>query len=133
MPDRQPAGAHQLQQRQGRHHHAPLQAQKLAEVAIDAREKAEKARQRVAEAERDVQAAKAVREKLDADIEALRHISTEPSKEKEQAFRADQTVDLGTSEQGVTPEQNLDAELKSKLQQLDDVKKTIDETESKVL
>ena len=110
-----------------------MQAQKLAEVAIDAREKAEKARQRVAEAERDVQAARAVREKLDADIEALRTISSEPSKEKEQAFRADQTVDLGTSEQGVTPEQNLDAELKSKLQQLDDVRKTIDETESKVL
>ena len=109
------------------------QAQNLAELAIDAREKAEKARQRVAEAERDVEAAKVVREKLEADIEALRHVSNEPSKEKEQAFRADQTVDLGTSEQGVsTAEQSLDAELQSKLKQLVDVKKTIDETESKV-
>ncbi len=110
-----------------------LQAQNLAELAIDAREKAEKARQKVAEAERDVDAAKIVKQKLDADVEQLRHVSSEPSAGQEQAFRADQTVDLGTSEHG-TPnaEQSLDAELKDKLQQLDSVSKTIDETETKV-
>ncbi|KAL0018096.1 hypothetical protein WJX77_002629 [Trebouxia sp. C0004] len=109
------------------------EAQNLAELAIDAREKAEKARQKVAEAARDVDAAKIVRQKLDADIEQLRHVSNEPSAGEEQAFRADQTVDLGTSEHG-TPnaEQSLDAELKDKLQQLDFVSKTIDETETKV-
>ncbi len=111
----------------------PLQAQNLAELAIDAREKADKAHQKVAESERDVEAAKVVREKLEADIEQLRHVSADPSAEKDQAFRADQTVDLGTSEQGTpTAEQSLDAELKSKLQQLDGVKKTIDETDSKL-
>ena len=110
-----------------------LQAQNLAELAIDAREKAEKARQKVAEAARDVDAAKIVKQKLDADIEQLRQVSNEPSAGEEQAFRADQTVDLGTSEHG-TPnaEQSLDAELKGKLQQLDSVSKTIDETETKV-
>jgi len=110
-----------------------LQAQNLAELAIDAREKAEKARQKVAEAARDVYAAKIVKQKLDADIEQLRQVSSEPSAGEEQAFRADQTVDLGTSEHG-TPnaEQSLDAELKDKLQQLDSVSKTIDETETKV-
>ncbi len=110
-----------------------LQAQNLAELAIDAREKAEKARQKVAEAARDVDAAKIVKQKLDADIEQLRQVSSEPSAGEEQPFRADQTVDLGTSEHG-TPnaEQSLDAELKDKLQQLDSVSKTIDETETKV-
>lgn len=110
-----------------------MQAQTLAEQAIDAREKADKSRQKVAEIERDVEAANIVKQKLEAEIEQLRQISTEPSAEKEQAFRADQTVDLGTSEQGApNAEQDLDAELKSKLQQLDQVHKTIDETESKV-
>ncbi|KAA6420736.1 MAG: K(+) efflux antiporter chloroplastic-like [Trebouxia sp. A1-2] len=109
------------------------EAQNLAELAIDAREKAEKARQKVAEAARDVDAAKIVKQKLDADIEQLRHVSSEPSAGEEQAFRADQTVDLGTSEHGTTnAEQSLDAELKDKLQQLDFVSKTIDETETKV-
>lgn len=113
--------------------HIYLQAQNLAELAIDAREKAEKARQKVAEAARDVDAAKIVKQKLDADIEQLRHVSSEPSAGEEQAFRADQTVDLGTSEHGTTnAEQSLDAELKDKLQQLDFVSKTIDETETKV-
>ena len=110
-----------------------LQAQNLAELAIDAREKAEKARQKVAEAARDVDAAKIVKQKLDADVEQLRQVSSEPSAGEGQAFRADQTVDLGTSEHG-TPnaEQSLDAELKDKLHQLDSVSKTIDETETKV-
>ncbi|DBA99171.1 hypothetical protein WJX82_006091 [Trebouxia sp. C0006] len=109
------------------------EAQNLAELAIDAREKAEKARQKVAEAARDVDAAKIVKQKLDADVEQLRQVSSEPSAGEGQAFRADQTVDLGTSEHG-TPnaEQSLDAELKDKLHQLDSVSKTIDETETKV-
>ena len=52
----------------------------------------------------------------------------------EEGLRPDQTVDLGTSTQGVpTDEQNLDAELKTKLQQLHEVSKTIDETEAKVM
>ena len=56
-----------------------LQAQNLAELAIDAREKAEKGRQKAAEAERDVEAAVIVRQKLEADIEQLRQISSEPA------------------------------------------------------
>lgn len=74
-----------------------------------------------------------MKQKLDADIEQLRHVPSDPNTGGEQAFRADQTVDLGTSEHG-TPnaEQSLDAELKSKLQHLDQVSKSIDETESKV-
>ena len=58
---------------------AGLQAQNLAELAIDAREKAEKGRQRASEAERDVEAALIVKQQLEADIEQLRHISSEPS------------------------------------------------------
>lgn len=111
------------------------QAQTLAELAIDAREKAEKGRQKAAEAERDVEAALIVKQKLEADVEQLRQISTEPSTEQgtEAGIRPDQTVDLGTSTQGVlTDEQNLDAELKSKLEQLQEVHKSIDETETKV-
>ena len=112
-----------------------LQAQNLAEQAIDAREKAEKGRQRAAEAERDVEAALVVKQKLEADIEKLRHISSEPSAEQGsgERLRPDQTVDLGTSTQGVpTDEQNLDAELQGKLEQLHEVQKTIDEVETKV-
>lgn len=74
-----------------------------------------------------------MKQKLDADIEQLRHVSSEPNTGGEEAFRADQTVDLGTSEHGTpSAEQSLDAELKSKLQHLDQVSKSIDETESKV-
>ena len=112
-----------------------LQAQNLAEQAIDARERAEKGRQKAAEAERDVEAALVVKQKLEADIEKLRHISSEPSAEQGsgESLRPDQTVDLGTSTQGVpTDEQNLDAELKGKLEQLHEVQKTIDEVETKV-
>ena len=112
-----------------------LQAQNLAEQAIEAREKAEKGRQKAAEAERDVEAALVVKQKLEADIEKLRQISSEPSAEQGsgERFRPDQTVDLGTSAQGVpTDEQDLDAELKGKLEQLDEVQKTIDEVENKV-
>lgn len=111
------------------------QAQTLAEQAIDAREKAEKGRQKAAEAERDVEAALIVKQKLEADIEQLRQISTEPSEGQATGagLRPDQTVDLGNSTQGVpTDEQNLDAELKGKLHQLQEVHKTIDETETKV-
>ena len=114
---------------------ALLQAQNLAELAIDAREKAEKGRQKAAEAERDVEAALIVKQKLEADIEKLRHISSQPAAEQGsgERLRPDQTVDLGTSTQGVpTDEQNLDAELKVKLEQLHDVQKTIDEVETKV-
>lgn len=112
-----------------------LQAQTLAEQAIDAREKAEKGRQKAAEAERDVEAALVVKQKLEADIDKLRQISSEPSAEQGsgERLRPDQTVDLGTSTQGVpTDEQNLDAELKGKLEQLHEVQKTIDEVENKV-
>lgn len=112
-----------------------LQAQNLAELAIDAREKAEKGRQKAAEAERDVEAALIVKQKLEADIEKLRQISSQPAAEQGsgERLRPDQTVDLGTSTQGVpTDEQNLDAELKGKLEQLHDVQKTIDEVETKV-
>ena len=76
-----------------------------------------------------------MKQKLEADIEQLRQVSTEPSAEQgtEDRLRPDQTVDLGTSTQGVpTDEQNLDAELKGKLQQLHEVQKTIDEVETKV-
>ena len=112
-----------------------LQAQTLAEQAIDAREKAEKGRQKAGEAERDVEAALIVKQKLEADIEKLRHISSEPPAERPsgERLRPDQTVDLGTSTQGVpTDEQNLDTELKGKLEQLHEVQKTIDEVETKV-
>lgn len=111
------------------------EAQTLAEQAIDAREKAEKGRQKAAEAERDVEAALVVKQKLEADIEQLRQISTEPSAGQGTGagLRPDQTVDLGNSTPGVpTDEQNLDAELKGKLHQLQEVHKTIDETETKV-
>ena len=50
-----------------------------------------------------------------------------------QGLRPDQTVDLGTSTQGVlTDEQNLDHELKARLEQLHEVTKTIEENETKV-
>lgn len=76
-----------------------------------------------------------MKQKLEADIEKLRQVSSQPAAEQGsgERLRPDQTVDLGTSTQGVpTDEQNLDAELKAKLGQLHDVQKTIDEVETKV-
>ena len=50
-----------------------------------------------------------------------------------QGLRPDQTVDLGSSTPGApTEEQNLDYELKARLEQLHEVTKTIEENESKV-
>ena len=107
-----------------------VQAQQLAELAIDAREKADKARQKVAESERDLEDAKVVKAKLDADIAQLRHVSAEPSADKPEALKANQSVDIGAADD--TDEQNRDAELRSRLQQLDDVTKMLQDTESKV-
>lgn len=112
-----------------------LQAQNLAEIAIDAREKAEKARQRVSEAESEVQAATVVKQKLEEDIERLRKLATTlpPDAHQQEAMQDGKTLDLAaSSETGVALSPDIDAELKHKLQQLTDVTKTLDEYESRV-
>ena len=111
-----------------------LQAQTLAEIAIDAREKAEKARQRVSEAESEVQAATVVKQKLEEDIERLRKLATTlpPDANQQEAMQDGKTLDLAASETGDASSPDIDAELKHKLQQLTDVTKTLDEYESRV-
>lgn len=112
-----------------------LQAQNLAEIAIDAREKAEKARQRVSEAESEVQAATVVKQKLEEDIERLRKLANTlpPNANQQEAMQDGKTLDLAaSSETGEASSPDIDAELKHKLQQLTDVTKTLDEYESRV-
>lgn len=109
-----------------------LQAQTLAEIAIEAREKAEKARQRVSEAESEVQAATVVKQKLQEDIDRLRNLATSlpPDADQQQAMQNGQTLDL--PESGQTTEPDINTELKSKLKQLTDVTRTLDECEARV-
>lgn len=73
-----------------------------------------------------------VKQKLEEDIERLRNLATSlpPDADQQQAMQNGQTLDL--PETGQAASSNINAELKSKMKQLTDVTRTLDECEARV-
>lgn len=82
-----------------------------------------------------MQAATVVKQKLEEDVERLQKLaSTLPAGIAEtSAVQADQTFDMSASDGATQPETtDIQAEIKSKKLQLEDVTRTLDENKAKV-